>query len=127
MSENKKFGYVQTDCGQTEAIVKIFKTITKDREVTIGQTESGNVFLQTKSSFGENADNPVIHKYLYTPHSFALFLETMVLGSQYFNIDMAQLCNEIYDSSPVNYEYGGAGVPSFASENNTEPTNSTQQ
>jgi len=104
------------DGGGTEKITALFTVFRDDREATMARTEKGTLVVSTKSRLRENDHELVQTVYAFTPQTFALMAEAMMLGSKYFGIDLYALIASVHasDGDRIKYEYAGCGVPDFS-------------
>lgn len=101
--------------GADENIAKLFRVFRDDREVTICQTDQGTIVVETLSWLRKNDRQEVRTINAYTAETFAMMLEAMHLGADYFGIDLKKGLEQLHasDGDRINYEYAGAGEPSF--------------
>ena len=101
--------------GKDEKLTKLFRVFRDDREVTVCETESGTLVVETLSWLRANDRQEVRTVNAYTAETFALMLETMHLGAQYFGIDLTKEIERLHasDGDRIRYEYAGAGQPDF--------------
>ena len=101
--------------GYEEEITAVFAVVRDDRETALFMTDRGKICLRTRSALRENDFNRVEHSSAYTPDTFALLYETIILGCKYFKIDIDEQLKRIHsgDGGNIRVEYAGMGEIDF--------------
>lgn len=108
------YGELRTPDGKTKKLVAIFTVFRDEREVTVAQTEDGSLVISTKSWLRDNNRELVHTVHHYTLETFAMMAETMLLGAEYFGIDMAAEAKRLHASDgKCRIEFAGRGEPNF--------------
>lgn len=109
-------GSFRTQDGKEQKIEALFSVFRDEREVTLLSTEAGTIVVSTKSWLRENDRKLVQTVNHYTLDTFAMMLETMLLGAEYMGLDIKKQMELLHAGGAINYEYAGRGEPKFSAE-----------
>jgi hypothetical protein len=117
MSDTKKesLGTIRNQDGTTNEIVALFTTYRDDREVTICEAADGAIVVSTKSWLRQNNREMVETINIYTLETMAMMVETIMLGLEYFGVDIKKQMELLHASNgnQIKIEYAGKGEPDF--------------
>lgn len=110
-------GEFHDSSGNTRKITGAFIIYKDEREVAVCQTDNGSIVVSTKSWLRENDRKLVEHISAYTPETFTMMFEAMVLSAKYFRLDLDKQIENLHsgENGKINYEYAGRGDPDFSS------------
>lgn len=106
-------GKVRFPDGTEDDVISVLCVARDEREVSIAKTRSGTIIIQTKSWLLENDRELVEYIWHFTPETFQVLYEAMVIGGNYIGHDFKAESQKIHasENGKIRIMYQGNGEP----------------